>query len=132
MKVSPGLLVFFLSFTPIGYGTSSMIPEQELLITSFDSKTPDLAWRVVNDDVMGGRSVSDFELTESVLRFFGQTNTNGGGFASLRTAWMDFRLGSFECLVLKARTDGRTYTVLLRPRNTRISYRIDFSTDPGV
>jgi len=37
--------------TPIGAAPST---PKEMLLTSFDTQSPDLAWRVVNDGVMGG------------------------------------------------------------------------------
>ena len=43
-------------------------------------------WRVVNDNVMGGRSDGSFSITNSQLRFAGFINTNGGGFSSIRRA----------------------------------------------
>lgn len=104
---------------------------KEILLTSFDTQSADLTWRVVNDDVMGGRSSSDFNLADGLLTFSGATNTNGGGFASIRTGLMDFGLAGFSNFTLRVRTDGRTYTLLLRPQNQRISYRMDFTTAVG-
>ena len=48
-------------------------------LTDFD-KTG-LAWRIVNDTVMGGRSNSEFDVGDGVLTFKGTLSTNGGGFA---------------------------------------------------
>ncbi len=114
--------------TPIGAVPSTT---KEILLTSFDTQSPDLAWRVVNDGVMGGRSSSDFILADGVLAFSGVTNTNGGGFASIRSGVMDFVLDGFTHFALRVRTDGRSYTLLLRPKNQRISYRMDFLTQAG-
>lgn len=107
------------------------IAKKEILLTSFDTQSADLAWRVVNDDVMGGRSSSDFNLADGSLTFSGVTNTNGGGFASIRTGLIEFGLAGFNHLTLRVRTDGRTYTLLLRPQNQRISYRMDFTAAVG-
>ncbi|MDG1125751.1 MAG: CIA30 family protein [Pseudomonadales bacterium] len=122
------LLMALLVNTPIGAAPSTT---KEMLLTSFDTQSPDLAWRVVNDGVMGGRSSSDFTAADGVLAFSGATNTNGGGFASIRSGLMDFGLGGFTHFALRVRTDGRAYTMLLRPQNQRISYRMDFVTQPG-
>ena len=50
------------------------------------SKGETVEWRTVNDNVMGGRSVGDFEVGDSTLNFKGRTNTNGGGFSSIRAS----------------------------------------------
>ncbi len=44
-----------------------------------------LQWQLFNDDVMGGRSYSAFAWQGETLTFSGFVNTNGGGFASIRT-----------------------------------------------
>ena len=44
-----------------------------------------LQWQLFNDDVMGGRSSSAFAWQGECLTFSGFVNTNGGGFASIRT-----------------------------------------------
>ena len=43
-------------------------------------------WMVVNDGVMGGRSVGGLQQDGGVVRFAGTINTNGGGFSLIRTA----------------------------------------------
>ena len=66
--------------------TASGRGEQALrLITDFTPASADLGWYVVNDNVMGGRSDGDFEVAEQgELRVSVRTNTNGGGFSSIR------------------------------------------------
>ena len=44
-----------------------------------------LQWQQFNDDVMGGQSDSAFSWQGEDLIFSGFVNTNGGGFASIRT-----------------------------------------------
>ena len=133
MKFTKMLLIMSLLVTnPVGAAPSAAKEiAKEMLLTSFDTQSPDLAWRVVNDGVMGGRSSSDFNLADDALTFSGVTNTNGGGFASIRSGLMDFGLDGFTQFALRVRTDGRAYTLLLRPKNQRISYRMDFVTQPG-
>ena len=43
-------------------------------------------WRVVNDGVMGGRSMGELREEGGVVRFSGVINTNGGGFSLIRTS----------------------------------------------
>mmetsp|Transcript_10114 Transcript_10114/g.16559 ORF Transcript_10114/g.16559 Transcript_10114/m.16559 type:complete len:246 (-) Transcript_10114:283-1020(-) len=55
----------------------------------------DLEWYCLNDIVMGGRSSSCLKRTESgSLHFSGTIDTNGGGFASCRTAPLPIRVPS--------------------------------------
>jgi NADH dehydrogenase [ubiquinone] 1 alpha subcomplex assembly factor 1 len=44
-----------------------------------------LQWQLFNDNVMGGQSSSAFAWQADCLTFSGFVNTNGGGFASIRT-----------------------------------------------
>ena len=66
-----------------------------------------LQWIVVNDNVMGGRSNGGFDIDGGELRFAGSTNTNGGGFSSIRTGRLDLDLASHDGVVLRVRGDGR-------------------------
>ena len=58
MKFTKMLLIMSLLVTnPVGAAPSAAKEiAKEMLLTSFDTQSPDLAWRVVNDGVMGGRS----------------------------------------------------------------------------
>ena len=106
-----------------------------LLLTDFTSNSADLGWYVVNDNVMGGRSAGDFEQQQGALRFTGRTNTNGGGFSSIRTQPVQLDLSDHTGIELKIRGDGRRYTWRLttdaRWRGRRISYWADFETRDG-
>ena len=72
----------------IGAPTFAM---EDRLLTDFDKTT--MQWYSVNDGVMGGRSSGSFQVTDGKLRFSGVLNTNGGGFASIRTRSRDLKLG---------------------------------------
>ena len=63
----------------------SMNASGKLLFEVRDESPLLLEWRIVNDNVMGGRSIGDFKISEESLSFFGATNTNGGGFSSIRS-----------------------------------------------
>lgn len=107
-----------------------------LLLTDFTSNSSDLGWYVVNDIVMGGRSEGDFKQARGELSFTGRTNTNGGGFSSIRTKPMQLDLSSHAGIQLRIRGDGRRYTWRLatdaRWRGKRISYWADFETRDGA
>ena len=90
-----------------------------------------LEWRVINDNVMGGRSVGVVTRTEEFLSFSGSLNTNGGGFASIRVPAGNLMANEATGVRLRVRGDGREYTFRLRPRNSRISYWSQFATEDG-
>ena len=90
-----------------------------------------LEWRVINDNVMGGRSSGAVSANGDALSFSGSLNTNGGGFASIRVSARDLLGKDAAGMRLKVRGDGRTYTFRLRPKNSRISYWSQFATEDG-
>ena len=105
------------------------------MITDFTPDTPDLGWYVQNDNVMGGRSEGDFQEGQSELVFAGSTNTNGGGFSSIRTQPFEADLSNYDGIRLRVKGDGRRYTWQLQTtalyRNYRVSYWADFETLAG-
>jgi hypothetical protein len=63
----------------------------------FQSAT-NAAWRVVNDNVMGGVSTSRFEATNGVALFRGDVSLeNNGGFASVRSSLANERHATPDC-----------------------------------
>ncbi len=125
-----GLLLMTVPGTPLDASDSD--PNGELLLTDFTTSSSDLGWYVVNDNVMGGRSEGDFEQEQGELRFAGRTNTNGGGFSSIRTKPMQLDLSNHAGIQLHVKGDGRRYTWRLtsnaRWRGRQISYWADFET----
>ena len=104
------------------YGESS----EELLLTDFGARQ--LPWVTVNDNVMGGRSKGDFVVEEGILVFTGSTNTNGGGFSSIRSRPQKLGLEGREAIRLRVRGDGRTYTFRLATGDSRANYWAEFPT----
>jgi len=129
-----GLLL--MSFPGPPLDASGSDPKGELMLTDFTSSSSDLGWYVVNDNVMGGRSEGDFEQETGELRFTGRTNTNGGGFSSIRTKPMQLDLSNHAGIRLHVRGDGRRYTWRLttaaRWRGRQISYWAEFDTRNGA
>lgn len=111
-------------------------PAAEILLTDFTSSSADFGWYVLNDNVMGGRSEGDFEQNQGELHFTGNTNTNGGGFSSIRTKSMQLDLSSRSGVQLHVRGDGRRYTWRLTTnaqwRGRPVSYWADFETRDGI
>jgi monofunctional biosynthetic peptidoglycan transglycosylase len=86
--------------------------EQRLLITDFSAER-DLGWFVVNDGVMGGKSVGGLRIEGGVLTLSGRTNTDGGGFSSIRTQPRLPSLAGCTGIIVRARGDGRRYILRL-------------------
>lgn len=102
------------------------------ILTDFTSATNDLQWYVQNDGVMGGLSQGEFNVDKGTLVFTGVTNTNGGGFSSIRTSTLNLDLSNFNGIRLQIKADGRRYSWQLQTnatwRGRRISYWADFAT----
>ena len=106
-----------------------------LLLIAFEQDSPDVGWYVQNDNVMGGQSVGGFSVRASELIFSGNTNTNGGGFSSIRSQPLELDLADYDGIRLTVKADGRRYTWSLqtdaRWRGRKINYWADFETVPG-
>ena len=86
----------------------------------------------MNDNVMGGRPRGNFKRNLGSLSFFGATNTNGGGFASIRSPLSSLIPSDSEKIKLLIKGDGRTYTVILRERGSKASFWSNFVTKPNL
>lgn len=90
-------------------------------------------WRIVNDGVMGGLSESQikWDKENGTMIFSGNVSMeNNGGFASVRTAPIDFNKGTFKKILLRVKGDGKTYKCRMRnsSRFDGIAYSLDFET----
>lgn len=106
---------------------SSKVPAQDCLPLADLEDADELArWRVVNDGVMGGRSSADADVVGAVLILAGDIVTDGGGFSSVRLA-LEEPLGDVTGLLLRVRTDGRSYELTVADaaprRDPRISHQ---------
>jgi hypothetical protein len=99
------------------------------LIYDFTENNPGQNWMTVNDNVMGGRSEGGFSFKKKRLIFSGNTNTNGGGFSSIRTKPLDYGLGDKQGLHIRFKGDGRTFKLGVRMEGKSVSYRSSFNTD---
>lgn len=99
--------------------------DEPMLLTDFHTAT-DLGWFSVNDGVMGGRSTGGFRIEDGVLLFSGATNTNGGGFASIRTQPRLPSLAGRSAVLVHAQGDGRRYVLRLESDDGE-AYWADFT-----
>ncbi len=108
-----------------------------LLLADFngsDPRTDTLSgeWRTVNDNIMGGRSSGGGQIRDGVMIFRGSTNTNGGGFSSIRANQKQWDLSPFDGLTARVRADGRRYvfhiSTGLRSNGSEVFYRGSFDT----
>ncbi len=105
-------------------------------LADFDSDDANRRWLVVNDDVMGGRSLGRLSFEAGILIFDGEIDTDGGGFSSLRLPLEPQTLTPYDRIELRGRPDDRSYMVTfdddLASGNRRVSHRapIEF-TAPG-
>lgn len=111
----------------IATGAMSVVADEQGRLVAAQS----LDWRVINDNVMGGRSLGDITRAGEFLSFSGSLNTNGGGFASIRVPAKNVLEDEAAGVRLRVRGDGRDYTFRLRPKNSRISYWSQFATQDG-
>ena len=103
-------------------------PAGEVLF-DFSGENPGDKWTVVNDNVMGGRSKGGFSFKKDKLIFSGSTNTNGGGFSSIRSKSMDLELEDKDGFIIRFKGDGRTFMCGVRMERSSASYRTNFETD---
>ena len=101
------------------------------LIFDFTEEDIEGKWIVVNDNVMGGRSEGGYSFRKNRLIFSGNTNTNGGGFSSIRTNPTNFYLGDRTGLHIRFKGDGRTYKLGVRIEGKSVSYRSNFTSGNG-
>lgn len=96
-------------------------------LADFDSDEANQRWSVVNDEVMGGRSLGRLSFEDRILIFEGVIDTDGGGFSSLRLPLEPGTLSPYDRIELRARPDDRSYMVLfdddLASGNRRVSHR---------
>jgi hypothetical protein len=128
--LSCGIILLALLCPPLSASESDEL--DTLFLTSFNADSPDFGWYVQNDNVMGGRSEGGFDISSGQLIFSGNTNTNGGGFSSIRTQPLKLDLSAYTGIRVKVKADGRRYTWQLqtdaRWRGRRVNYWADFDT----
>lgn len=128
--LSCGIALLLLLCPPLSASESDEL--ETLPLTSFNAEGADLGWYVQNDNVMGGKSEGRFNISSGQLIFSGNTNTDGGGFSSIRTQSLKLDLSAYSGIRVKVKADGRRYTWGMqtdaRWRGRRVNYWADFET----
>ena len=114
LSISVLALLAILALTPAAQAEPT--PATRLADFASDSG---VTWYTVNDGVMGGRSRGGFRIGDGILTFEGSTNTNGGGFSSIRTHRRGMDLSDHAGIRLRVRADGRRYTFRLTTSTAR-------------
>ena len=111
------------------FGTLTL-QAQDKLLTDFSANDVENSWITVNDNVMGGKSIGGPNFTKNRLIFSGSTNTDGGGFSSIRTKPTDLGLGDYEGLIIRARGSERKFQFDMgvdgRVSRRRTAFRAEF------
>lgn len=104
----------------------------EKTIFAFTAATPADAWGIQNDVVMGGRSNSQFSVTEDGHgRFTGHVSLeNNGGFASIiHTLPEPVSVKGFSSFQLRVKGDGKDYTWRVKAHeDDNFYYQMTFPT----
>ena len=110
------IMISLLFLFPLSAKGDSAYREQTRSIFVFENEVEADFWIIVNDSVMGGISQSDFNLTEDgTARFQGNVSLeNYGGFASVRTYPIDYRLSGYDGFKIRVKGDGNRYKLRLR------------------
>lgn len=115
--------------------TTDMNPTQANMVTDFTNSTEERdRWRNVDDNVMGGISQGNINVTEQNTAIFSGTLSleNNGGFSSVRRDVRDIDLSQATGLSLRVKGDGRRYQLRVQTADAdNISYRAEFETTAG-
>lgn len=88
-----------------------------------DTENP---WQTVNDGVMGGLSSGGSILDKGVLSFSGITNTNGGGFSSVRLQVAPGVMAEANRIKVYMKRDARSYSLTMRTNVRSFGRRVAF------
>jgi NADH dehydrogenase [ubiquinone] 1 alpha subcomplex assembly factor 1 len=106
------------------------------VLFEFTGDNPDVAWRAINDGVMGGLSEGSADIVKEGMLFNGQLSLeNNGGFSTISYN-VNFNLSDFLGIQLTLLGDGRTYQLRLQSDATfsqrvPVSFSSEFKTTEG-
>jgi NADH dehydrogenase [ubiquinone] 1 alpha subcomplex assembly factor 1 len=114
MMVIYSMIIFPFLMMNLNAGDTAGTENPGLVLVRFNDPGA-RAWSVVNDDVMGGISTSQFRISgDGTAVFTGRVSLeNNGGFASARTR-MQADLDDHDGIIIRVKGDGKTYGFRLR------------------
>ena len=84
----------------------------------------ELDWKIINDDVMGGVSSSEYSINKNNVEFTGFTSLdNSGGFASIRGILNKNLTSHLRQIKISHEKDDRDYEIILKSKKNNYSYR---------
>ena len=117
------------------YSTQVVADLDQSALIDFRNKEGASGWNVVNDGVMGGRSIGKLRKADNgALNFFGRLSLeNNGGFTSIRSGRIEIEMQPEDGFRVRLKGDGRTYIFNLYPKTQRMafSYRASLPTVAG-
>ena len=120
------MIIYYLIFmTTLSYNQESKT------IFEFNKNSDIESWQVVDDVVMGGRSVGKFFLNnEGYGEFEGDVSIeNNGGFSSIRLNTNDIQTSLYKTISLRLKGDGSIFQLRIKgSRYERHSYVFNFKT----
>ena len=102
-----------------------------MLLFDFDKNSDLSNWKVVDDEVMGGRSSGNFSLNEEGQAIFeGEVSlANNGGFSSVDYNFEKKQTSVYFKAVLRRKEDGKKYHFRVNAdANEYYSYAAEFNT----
>lgn len=96
------------------------------MYTLYSTSSTDSKWKIVNDDVMGGRSTSEVSLDEAGnLSFEGHVSLeNNGGFAMCQYHFPKLKINDYSKFILNIKGDGKTYQFRVKENDEDSHYYI--------
>lgn len=101
------------------------------IIFDFSNEQSIRSWKVIDDVVMGGRSLGNFIMNEQGNAvFYGNVSTeNNGGFSSVRYQFSEIQLESSSKIKIRLKGDGNTYQFRIKKNKfDDHSYVLNFKT----
>ena len=118
-------MLYFIFLMTLSYSTNP------ITIFDFNEDSNLKKWNVVNDDVMGGRSSSNFIINEEGFgEFSGIVSLeNNGGFSSLRHKFQPLKVNEGNKISIKLKGDGKNYQLRIKDKSGNYySYISTFKT----
>ncbi len=116
----------------LGHILIGLLFMQQIMIFDFNPSSRIKSWTVVDDFVMGGRSMGNLKINkEGHAQFYGTVSLdNNGGFSSIRHSFNTIAATNQSKFVLKLKGDGKNYQFRVKDKfYKKYSYIYEFQTN---